>query len=180
MSAPDLTAVHIYVALCVVVVGLLLAADARAFAVPTYSVTPCARAVATYGHRAKSTKHALRACQGAAVAARAHGLDPRLGVALARVESDFRALAVGGAGEVGAVQVMPRYHCPRVVGVHLCLPYQAISVGMRHLARLKRRHGLAGGLARYRTGARNYARSSSWRETGDEYAGQVAAVRGRL
>ncbi len=71
-------------------------------------------------------------------AARAHGLDWRLGVAVARVESRFDPRARSNRGAVGLFQLMPATAAE--LGVRdRTDPAQSAEAGLRYLARLHRR-----------------------------------------
>ena len=85
-----------------------------------------------------------------------HGIDHSLVVAVARVESRFKARAGSGAGAVGLMQVMPStgrwFKCGELRD-----PVQNLTCGIRILKRyLKRYDGnLTYGLAAYNSGPRS-------------------------
>jgi hypothetical protein len=89
----------------------------------------------------------------AAAAARRHGLDPDLVVAVVSVESAFRPQAVSPKGAQGLMQLMPR--TARSLGVADPLdPAQNLDGGARHLGQLLDLYGgdLVRALAAYNAG----------------------------
>ncbi|MFN3686694.1 lytic transglycosylase domain-containing protein [Salinarimonas sp.] len=73
--------------------------------------------------------------------ARAHGIDPSLALAIAKVESNFRCNAVGRSGELGVMQVKPA--TARSVGVtgNLRDCKTGIEAGLLYLREAIARHG---------------------------------------
>jgi soluble lytic murein transglycosylase-like protein len=67
-------------------------------------------------------------------ASRRHGVDPRLVLAVMKVESNFNVNAKGAAGEVGLLQLHPRYHLARPGDVT-----RNVDTGVRYLAYVLRR-----------------------------------------
>ena len=89
----------------------------------------------------------------AAAAARRHGLDPALVLAVVSVESGFRPEAVSPKGAQGLMQLMPRTAAS--LGVADALdPEQNLDGGARHLGQLLDRYGgdLTRALAAYNAG----------------------------
>lgn len=89
----------------------------------------------------------------AAAAARRHGLDPGLVMAVAAVESGFRPGAVSPKGAQGLMQLMPR--TAESLGVEDAFdPAQNLDGGARHLGQLLTLYGgdLARALAAYNAG----------------------------
>ena len=89
----------------------------------------------------------------AAAAARRHGLDPELVVAVVAVESGFRPEAVSPKGAQGLMQLMPRTAAS--LGVEDALdPVQNLDGGARHLGQLLTLYGgdVARALAAYNAG----------------------------
>jgi hypothetical protein len=89
----------------------------------------------------------------AAAAARRHGLDPALVLAVVSVESGFRPEAVSPKGAQGLMQLMPRTAAS--LGVADALdPEQNLDGGARHLGQLLERYGgdLTRALAAYNAG----------------------------
>ena len=89
----------------------------------------------------------------AAAAARRHGLDPDLVMAVVSVESGFRPQAVSPKGAQGLMQLMPR--TASSLGVADALdPAQNLDGGTRHLGQLLTLYGgdLARALAAYNAG----------------------------
>jgi soluble lytic murein transglycosylase-like protein len=89
----------------------------------------------------------------AAAAARRHGLDPDLVVAVVSVESGFRPQAVSPKGAQGLMQLMPR--TASSLGVADAFdPAQNLDGGTRHLGQLLTLYGgdLARALAAYNAG----------------------------
>jgi soluble lytic murein transglycosylase-like protein len=73
--------------------------------------------------------------QAAALAARRHGLDPELVIAVVSVESGFRPQAVSPKGAQGLMQLMPR--TAESLGVVDAFdPEQNLDGGVRHLGQL--------------------------------------------
>jgi len=68
-----------------------------------------------------------------------YGMDPRLGRAVARTESGFRAGAISPKGAIGPMQLMPG--TARDLGVNPRDPRQNIDGGMRHLRDLIDKYG---------------------------------------
>jgi soluble lytic murein transglycosylase-like protein len=76
----------------------------------------------------------------AALAARRHGLDPELVIAVASVESGFRPKAVSPKGAQGLMQLMPR--TAESLGVEDAFdPAQSLDGGARHLGQLLTLYG---------------------------------------
>jgi soluble lytic murein transglycosylase-like protein len=72
----------------------------------------------------------------------AQGLDPKLVLAVIKVESNFNPKARGSKGEVGLLQLRPEFHkCASLD------PKQNIKCGVKYLAKIKRKlkpvHGCA-------------------------------------
>ena len=91
--------------------------------------------------------------EAAAAAARRHGLDPELVIAVAAVESGFRPEAVSPKGAQGLMQLMPR--TAEALGVENAFdPAQNLDGGARHLGQLLTLYGgdLAKALAAYNAG----------------------------
>jgi Transglycosylase SLT domain len=89
----------------------------------------------------------------AAAAARRHGLDPELVMAVVSVESGFRPEAVSPKGARGLMQLMPR--TAESLGVENAFdPAQNLEGGARHLGQLLTLYGgdLAKALAAYNAG----------------------------
>ena len=89
----------------------------------------------------------------AATAARRHGLDPELVMAVVSVESSFRPRAVSPKGAQGLMQLMPG--TARSLGVADALdPAQNLDGGARHLGQLLELYGgdLVRALAAYNAG----------------------------
>ena len=89
----------------------------------------------------------------AAAAARRHGLDPELVMAVVSVESGFHPEAVSPKGARGLMQLMPR--TAESLGVENALdPAQNLDGGARHLGQLLTLYGgdLAKALAAYNAG----------------------------
>jgi soluble lytic murein transglycosylase-like protein len=89
----------------------------------------------------------------AAAAARRHGLDPELVVAVVSVESGFRPEAVSPKGAQGLMQLMPRTAAS--LGVEDAFdPAQNLDGGARHLGQLLTLYGgdVARALAAYNAG----------------------------
>jgi soluble lytic murein transglycosylase-like protein len=76
-----------------------------------------------------------------AAEARWQGVSVPLAVAVAGIESRWNAAAVGSRGEVGPLQVLSRYW-----------PGEPIEAGVRALAVLVERYGMARGLCVYNAG----------------------------
>lgn len=76
-----------------------------------------------------------------AARARAHGIDPALALAIAKVESNFRCDAVGRSGELGIMQVKPA--TARSVGItgNLRDCETGIEAGLLYLRAAIERHG---------------------------------------
>ena len=88
-----------------------------------------------------------------AAAARRHGLDPALVLAVVSVESGFRPAAVSPKGAQGLMQLMPRTAAS--LGVEDAFdPEQNLDAGVRHLEALVRQYGgdLTRALAAYNAG----------------------------
>jgi len=174
-----LRTVAILVAACV---GTMLAQVALCAPLRTpAAVVDCSRMVTAYDHRAADTPTAVRVCVDAELSARKHGAPKGLGVAVASVESHFDPAAISYAGAFGPLQVLPRYHSPRI-GLGWANPYRhAVERGGWYLARLVRRYGVTDGVASYNCGP------SRWRsqrvESCERYARKVgrrfALLRGR-
>jgi hypothetical protein len=102
-------------------------------------------------------------------AARRHGLDPALVLAVVSVESGFRPEAVSPKGAQGLMQLMPRTAAS--LGVEDALdPEQNLDAGVRHLEMLVRLYGgdLTRALAAYNAGQGAVARHGGvppYRET---------------
>jgi len=102
-------------------------------------------------------------------AARRHGLDPALVLAVVSVESGFRPQAVSPKGAQGLMQLMPRTAAS--LGVEDALdPGQNVDAGVRHLESLVRLYGgnLTRALAAYNAGQGAVARHGGvppYRET---------------
>jgi hypothetical protein len=102
-------------------------------------------------------------------AARRHGLDPALVLAVVSVESGFRSDAVSPKGAQGLMQLMPRTAAS--LGVDDALdPEQNVDAGVRHLEALIRLYGgnLTRALAAYNAGQGAVARHGGvppYRET---------------
>ncbi len=90
----------------------------------------------------------------AAAAARRHGLDPELVMAVVSVESGFRPQAVSPKGAQGLMQLMPRTATSLGVADSFD-PAQNLDGGSRHLGQLLTLYGgdLARALAAYNAGA---------------------------
>jgi hypothetical protein len=89
----------------------------------------------------------------AAAAARRHGLDPELVMAVVSVESSFRPQAVSPKGAVGLMQLMPK--TAEALGVADAFdPAQNLDGGARHLGQLLTVYGgdLTRALAAYNAG----------------------------
>lgn len=105
----------------------------------------------------------------ATAAARRHGLDPALVLAVVKVESGFRPEAVSPKGAQGLMQLMPATAAG--LGVENALdPAQNLDGGARHLAALVVRYGgdLKKALAAYNAGEGAVARHGGvppYRET---------------
>lgn len=67
-------------------------------------------------------------------AANRHSVDPAVLFAIAKHESDFRADAVGLSGDLGLMQINPRYHMHRFNNVDWRNPWANASVGAFILA----------------------------------------------
>ena len=94
-----------------------------------------------------------------AAAARRHGLDPALVLAVVSVESGFRPAAVSPKGAQGLMQLMPRTAAS--LGVEDAFdPEQNLDAGVRHLEALVRQYGgdLTRALAAYNAGQGAVAR----------------------
>ncbi len=80
-----------------------------------------------------------------AALSREHGLDPREVSAIITVESNWKADAIGGLGEIGLLQLRPEFF---PINTHTPIEVQ-LRVGIRHLAAIKKRcpHRNAGRLA---------------------------------
>ena len=94
-----------------------------------------------------------------AAAARRHGLDPALVLAVVSVESGFRPAAVSPKGAQGLMQLMPRTAAS--LGVEDAFdPEQNVDAGVRHLEALVRQYGgdLTRALAAYNAGQGAVAR----------------------
>jgi soluble lytic murein transglycosylase-like protein len=94
-----------------------------------------------------------------AAAARRHGLDPALVLAVVSVESGFRPEAVSPKGAQGLMQLMPRTAAS--LGVEDAFdPEQNVDAGVRHLEALVRQYGgdLTRALAAYNAGQGAVAR----------------------
>ena len=104
-----------------------------------------------------------------AAAARRHGLDPALVLAVVSVESGFRPAAVSPKGAQGLMQLMPRTAAS--LGVEDAFdPEQNLDAGVRHLEALVRQYGgdLTRALAAYNAGQGAVARHGGvppYRET---------------
>jgi soluble lytic murein transglycosylase-like protein len=104
-----------------------------------------------------------------AQAARRHGLDPALVLAVVSVESGFRPAAVSPKGAQGLMQLMPRTAAS--LGVEDAFdPEQNVDAGVRHLETLVRLYGgdLTRALAAYNAGQGAVARHGGvppYRET---------------
>ena len=102
-------------------------------------------------------------------AARRHGLDPALVLAVVSVESAFRPAAVSPKGAQGLMQLMPRTAAS--LGVEDAFdPEQNVDAGVRHLETLVRLYGgdLTRALAAYNAGEGAVARHGGvppYRET---------------
>jgi soluble lytic murein transglycosylase-like protein len=102
-------------------------------------------------------------------AARRHGLDPALVLAVVSVESGFKPQAVSPKGAQGLMQLMPRTAAS--LGVEDALdPEQNVDAGVRHLESLVRLYGgdLTRALAAYNAGQGAVARHGGvppYRET---------------
>ena len=108
-----------------------------------------------------------------AVAARRHGIDPELVRAVIWQESRFDAAAVGGAGEIGLMQILPGgavaewariMRCPAPPERQLFRPEVNLEIGCFYLARALRRwsgykYGTALALAQYNAGE---SRAKTW------------------
>ena len=77
---------------------------------------------------------------------------------------------------MGPLQVVARRHCPKRWGLPWCSYDGTVTAGVAYLREMVDRYGLAGGLARYRTGGGNYRSSERWRQRGDDYAERVLGV----
>jgi hypothetical protein len=96
--------------------------------------------------------HSGPVCLDVARAAREHGADPAVLVAVAWGESRLRADVVSRAGAVGPLQVIRRYWCQ---------PGESdVDCGARAHVALRERYGLRGGLCRYKRG--NDAPGDCW------------------
>ena len=90
--------------------------------------------------------------------ARELGVDPRLAVALAEVESNFNPEAVSPRGAIGVLQLMPRSFCsdPEICEKMLYDPDQNIRMGLAYLKSLLERfeNDIELSLAAYNSGPR--------------------------
>jgi hypothetical protein len=94
-----------------------------------------ALALLAHGPGAQST------CEAVAAEARRQGVPVALAVAVAGIESRWNAAAVGSRGEVGPLQVIPRYW-----------PGEPTSAGVQALGALVAKYGLTRGLCVYNAG----------------------------
>jgi hypothetical protein len=94
-----------------------------------------ALALLAHGPGAQST------CEAVAAEARRQGVPVALAVAVAGIESRWDAAAVGSRGEVGPLQVIPRYW-----------PGEPTVAGVGALRGLIERYGLTRGLCVYNAG----------------------------
>lgn len=90
----------------------------------------------------------IASCEAIMEAAETHGVDPVLAIAVGWKESRWLPDAEGSAGEVGAMQIVPGYHCPD--GLANC---DVIDAGVRALgAFTSRAPSQTSGLCAYNTG----------------------------
>lgn len=89
----------------------------------------------------EATKKATKVEYMIVEAAEDHGVDPKLALAIAKVESGFNCKARGSSGEQGVMQVLPR--TAKGVGVkgNLYDCKTGIEAGMRYLKQAIDRHG---------------------------------------
>ena len=83
-------------------------------------------------------------------------LDPFLVIGLIRQESCFNTKARSGAGALGYMQVIPKWHPEKVKGRSLYNPTVGIEVGTQVMREYINKHGESKGLRVYSGGARNY------------------------
>ena len=76
------------------------------------------------------------------------GLPPALCVAVGLVESRLQPSAISRSGNIGTLQILPRYHCE---GAVKC---DSVIAGTRYLKRLVESHGIRVALAHYNCGGR--------------------------
>lgn len=132
------------------------------------SVTLCALALAALSHN--PTADQLSTCVEVHLEAQAQGVDPSLMIAMSWHESRFNRRAVSHAGARGAMQVMPRYFCPKRThkGCNL------IRAGVKAFKAWQRRHpAIRGTLCHYNSG-------NVCRPGGRRYASAVLATLERL
>ena len=110
-----------------IVVAALLFAPLPANSSPD----PLCSAVLEFDH-AGDADTAFVVCLDVSAAAELYGLDPRLAVAVAWVESRLSAVAVSHCDAVGPMQVISRLHCEQVP----CRYVEGIDAGVRLLVRL--------------------------------------------
>jgi len=129
-----------------IVVAALLCAPLPA----TSSPDPLCSAVLEFDH-AGDADTAFVVCLDVSAAAELYGLDPRLAVAVAWVESRLSAGAVSHCDAVGPMQVISRLHCEQVP----CRYVEGIDAGVRLIVRLLVSQGSArAALAAYNCGVR--------------------------
>jgi hypothetical protein len=102
--------------------------------------TLCAFALALLPVR--DTQHSATVCLDVATTSIRAGVDPALAVAIAWGESRLRDDVVSPVGAVGPLQVVRRYWCAPGWGDTEC--------GLWAHAELVERHGLRGGICRYK------------------------------
>lgn len=98
----------------------------------------------------------LTECAEVVSAAVAHGVSPRLLVAVATAESGFDRRVVSRRGAVGLLQVVPGYWCH---GPGRC---DYTDAGARAVRLLTDRHGVERGLCHYNAGNTCNPRSLRW------------------
>lgn len=133
------------------------------------AATVCALLWLVGGATTPMPAHRLATCKRVAIEAEAAKVPRDVLLAQAWTESRFNNHRVGKAGEISALQVLPRYHCPNRVAKGC----DGIRRGATLHARLRRKYGDRRALAVYNAGPRN------WR-AGLRYARKIQRLARRL
>lgn len=104
-------------------------------------------------------------CHAIAAEARAQGVPPHVALAVAYVESRYNPAAVSPAGALGALQVLPKWHCPDGTAQGCDL----IAEGIGLIRRLRLR------LGNWYDAWCHYSSGTVCTESGRRYADKVAA-----
>ena len=118
----------------------------------------------------KDYRSRMEVCQHIAYSAEELDLDVPFALSIAWVESGFNSSVVSHAGAVGAMQILPKYHCP---GGRLSSRCNVILSGLRVIGRLTSKYPLSEAACHYNAG--NKCGKQAW-----AYSRRVMAARERL